>query len=1397
MFLPSTHRLAKPIVNVASTSTIYIDGVSLRKLPAYKSTTEQVFVAIPSNLAVGEGNGRIVFQFLWNGALKNTETFEMLRLMLIEPRPCSRLPRTMGYLLYRAEGLPLPDENSAVAACVDAAFNLYDTSGPAPVGNSLVVIGVTAVTAQSAEVKLDWPHTPTTANRWNTEKFIVYYAVTSNTLYTSPDWAAEKNATKARLQRWMNTFPNHKCGTICQANWGKGPAADISATVTSFNCVHDVAAMHKKMATYANWGSTPGSPLGDQYNYNGIKEGLSLPFVAKQAGETTSDWLKSNYATTPNPTSYMWSNNASGFCLNLDPENTTGATAYVDGAFEYKILVGAGFCGYNGTYSDCSGIFSCADFVSGRYAYFAVLPVFSVRYYGSSYTSTSKLVYGTSFSGIAETLLVPVPSQMILVGVTVASSTSITVTWQPVVLNGASNATVTVECSDTLALINDPSNNAQRYFLGSANYTPETVTLDRPFQLVFSNTYYCKAYATSVGGSSVKSDQLSVKFVWVPEPPSTAPTLTVVSPNAFDVSFVIQDVHSQNGGENLVTLLLDKSLDGSNWQSLRNFTKTDPSCNWKSGALISCRYTVEGLTANSAYYVRYRAENVKGKGNFSATTTETLPPGPSINALSLTSSDLDVTAGVAQATSTSGGAVLTLTGNNFQRFGTVVSVEMDRCCGLAALPLTVNPSLTTDSKVVFVLPASVGTGLNFVVKSGPISSAPSSDSVSYPQPTYADNSLHRPGSLPTEPATPLPALSQQAELLVFNGQHFGNDANAVKVTYRGPTKNFTCTVQTVSNTEIQCLTQPSSNGETGLVFYISIGEQVVTGTDIYNYPSLPLVDSISVSGCTACTNIKYTCGCPTSGLNSTGSPVTLTISGSKLSPPLEVFVAGKQCADVSFSGTFPAAVVTCKLPTGAGFNQETVLAQSGLRASSKPFVSYAAPSVQSVSGCVNKKDCKRKSPTDAITITGTDFGFSGARAFVGGNICNSTSHVNGTEYSRILCKMPEGFGLNLVISVYQLEGEISQETNVTVSYAQCLEGTYREGLNCPSCPKGSANNALDQLSCPLCLSGRFANASGMLNCVECPAGYFSGQNASACSSCPPGKFSVEGDPTCTALSISPSESISPSVSVSPSESISPLVSVLPSETPSSSPSPDSESPSCSLTASETPSVILTASETPIVSLTTSETPSVSLTASETPSVSLTASRSRSASVTPSRSVPRTFCADHDGDCEGCFGMTYPPCIYCHVGPKKGMCSLVTTSYATNSTILEAIAYYNSKCQLEGNANVTFLNFLGLSTNNASTFCSYTQFPSSARSITSASWVLQWALLVGLALLIDRFAPAATVTGRAHDQETLYRPLLVIGCASCLVIFGLQGEIETKITNFSIQTHAWNQSPCYE
>eukprot|EP00808_Paulinella_micropora_P031445 g38250.t1 len=1161
---------------VASTSTIYIDAVSLRTLPAYTSATEQVFVAIPDNIAIGEENGRIVFQFSWNGALKNTGTTSftccgpVYRNANIQDglyvnatmTYSNEIIDTHSYATYKSfldaasdadrastlfalnaadgifalprKGTTTPSlqntpgeakvrvcsyesyrgETPSVAACVDAAFNLYESSGPA-IASLLEVTSVPA-SADGIKVELSWPHTPTTANKWNTEKFIIFYAVTSNIQSASPNWAAEKTATRARLQRWMNNFPNHKCGTICQANWGKGPSGQpaISTTVTSFNCVYDVAAMHKRMATYANWGSTPGSPLGDQYNYNGIKEGLSLPFVAKQSGQSTSDWLKSNYATTPDPTSYMWSNNASGFCLNLDPENATGDT-YVDGVFEHQILLGAGTCSSNSSYKDCGGLFSSVVFQGGRQAYFAVLPVFSVRYFGASYTSGSKLIYGASFSNIAEASLVGLPLLVTITNIQVASSTSITVSWNPVDLSGAVNGTVTVECTDfssTPRYI--PSNPLERYFVGTTDEAARSITLVRPNQLVLGVGYSCRAFAANEAGSGTKSDSTNFQFVSVPSKPVNDPSLTPTSETQIEVKLIIENNAPRNGGSLLTSLRLENSVDGSSWTSIRNFSNiNDPGCTWSTTGLITCTYTMGGLVANNVYYARYRAENAEGFGPFSAVTNITLPPAPRINDLSLSSSNLVVTAGVAQATNTSGGAVLTLTGSNFKTFG-AVSVLMDRCCGLAALPLTVNPSLTTDSKVVFVLPASVGTGLNFIVKSGAVSSAPSSDSVSYPQPTYTDNSLRRPGSLPTEPATPLPALSQQAELLVFNGQHFGNDANAVQVTYRGPTKNFTCTVQTVSNTEIQCLTQPSSNGETGLVFYISIGEQVVTGTDIYNYPSVPLVDSISVSGCTTCTNIKYTCGCPTSGLNSTGSPVTLTISGNKLSPPLEVFVAGKQCAEVSFSGTFPAAVVTCKLPTGAGFNQETVLAQSGLRASSKPFVSYAAPSVQSVSGCVDKKDCKRKSPTDAITITGTDFGFSGARAFVGGKMCNSTSHVNGTEYTRILCKMPEGFGLNLVISVYQLEGEISQETGVTVSYAQCLEGTYREGLNCPSCPKGSANNALDQLSCPLCLSGRFANASGMSNCLECPAGYFSGQNASACGVCPPGKFSDDSDPTC-------------------------------------------------------------------------------------------------------------------------------------------------------------------------------------------------------------------------------------------------------------------------------------------
>jgi hypothetical protein len=550
--------------------------------------------------------------------------------------------------------------------------------------------------------------------------------------------------------------------------------------------------------------------------------------------------------------------------------------------------------------------------------------------------------------------------------------------------------------------------------------------------------------------------------------------------------------------------------------SLRLTGFNEPECitfGFGSSSLIVCTLLVDGLSDGLTYYVRVSVKNSLGYGEVSSVSSVAIPSAPTIAPQSLRVDGQFIDQGAYheyQGNTTSGGKNVTLSGTGFTAFGPTV-VSMERCCGQPPLsPLAIVS--VTNEEVVFELPAGVGTELAFTVASGAEVSAPSVDVVSYPAPQITDGTLRRPQGSPRTAGLPLPALTSLSESLLFDGVNFGSDVDSVSVTYtNGGGSVFNCEVEFVNDTQVQCKTTTSAGQQLDQVFTISVGEQTDVGTDIYNYPSLP--DVGSVSGCSACDasafSNDYTCDCPTAG------ETRLTFTGTKLSEPLNIIIGGKLCRNLSWLGAYPNAQAQCDLPSGTGFNKGVVFSQSSITTNPEPMVSYARPSVLSVTGCINGVDCQRKNPTDVVMVSGNDFGAEGARVYVGGKICQSTNHTLGSEQTELTCKMPEYFGQSLTVLVYQLEGEFSVEQDVTLSYDECDPGTFVDGFDCINCPIGSANDAFDQQVCPECSAGFFSNTSGLSECFPCLPGLYSESNASACTECPQGFFNdVAESPVC-------------------------------------------------------------------------------------------------------------------------------------------------------------------------------------------------------------------------------------------------------------------------------------------
>jgi hypothetical protein len=82
-----------------------------------------------------------------------------------------------------------------------------------------------------------------------------------------------------------------------------------------------------------------------------------------------------------------------------------------------------------------------------------------------------------------------------------------------------------------------------------------------------------------------------------------------------------------------------------------------------------------------------------------------------------------------------------------------------------------------------------------------------------------------------------------------------------------------------------------------------------------------------------------------------------------------------------------------------------------------------------------------------VTVSGLNFGVSGATVLIGASLCTDTTHNPSTPHRRIVCSIPQGTGADLPIIFLQNGGSIGI-SSATVSYEQRPPGTRLSALSC-------------------------------------------------------------------------------------------------------------------------------------------------------------------------------------------------------------------------------------------------------------------------------------------------------------------------------------------------------------
>eukprot|EP01012_Entosiphon_sulcatum_P051097 TRINITY_DN7013_c0_g1_i3.p1 TRINITY_DN7013_c0_g1~~TRINITY_DN7013_c0_g1_i3.p1 ORF type:complete len:4070 (-),score=286.73 TRINITY_DN7013_c0_g1_i3:31-12240(-) len=364
---------------------------------------------------------------------------------------------------------------------------------------------------------------------------------------------------------------------------------------------------------------------------------------------------------------------------------------------------------------------------------------------------------------------------------------------------------------------------------------------------------------------------------------------------------------------------------------------------------------------------------------------------------------------------TAGGVLLTVNGYNFGSAGASVTVGGAACINVKYV--------VTGSQITCTLPAGSDTQIVVVTDSQNTTSQEKDKVVSYVSTLPTISSVSGCVNVGVS-TTQCPA--DGGIFLTINGNNFGQQGATVTVGMQACTP----VLHSIANVQLICAL-PAGNSTLPVIVRTSSGKVSAESDRLVAYAAaFP-----SITGVSGCVNVaSVTTQCPLTG----GVPITITGNfplGTSLNTV--VSVGNQACVPVSY--VLPGAQLTCTLPSGSGTVVVGVTIGAKSSAERDKTVSYVGdttPAVSSIAGCSasgsSTKDCSTSGGTP-LTITGAQFGTSGAQVTIGGTLCQSVVHT--VPNTQLTCLLPAGSGALLPTVVTSSQGLRSVQTDVLVSYA--------------------------------------------------------------------------------------------------------------------------------------------------------------------------------------------------------------------------------------------------------------------------------------------------------------------------------------------------------------------------
>ena len=108
-----------------------------------------------------------------------------------------------------------------------------------------------------------------------------------------------------------------------------------------------------------------------------------------------------------------------------------------------------------------------------------------------------------------------------------------------------------------------------------------------------------------------------------------------------------------------------------------------------------------------------------------------------------------------------------------------------------------------------------------------------------------------------------------------------------------------------------------------------------------------------------------------------------------------------------------------------------MVAQQLVFSLAQPLLSYAAPTVASVAGCIDLGNDTTACPRNGgvvLTVRGANFGPVAPKVIVGGAPCGNVQQpLPGQQQSLVVCALPPGTGVSLAVLLFQDQGRVSTD----------------------------------------------------------------------------------------------------------------------------------------------------------------------------------------------------------------------------------------------------------------------------------------------------------------------------------------------------------------------------------